>query len=405
VNRIAVYIPTTAGPARVERITRERAPQSMVCLKRSSTVLPISDGYDSFVRPGSGVIERAFGPFEEGAFRLDVSSPIETGESWQLGVFIAHALCAAAPDRALLSEESADTIVWASGHVDHDLAVGPVGHIAEKMHASQAAILAWRAAGRRVVLLVRAGADHDATLAAGVPDDVQVIAVNTVHEALDALHIPAPPVRLPVPKPKATRALSSSSVRLLGALATIALATFALSQFAISPTEQKPALLPSVAEDTPSRERLVPLQAIASAESQLALFERRAPEGRTCAQVQFGKAEAIKVPVAEGRSDLKGLCGLSFEVDNGGDPKFVAVDLDVLSGKLLYGTEQPERFGGQMAFAGSETWAIDLPRRMSEPFEIRVTALRAPSAIQPAAEGGQIPPGLERTTLHHRVLP
>ena len=38
------------------------------------------------------MIEREFGPFDSGAFRLDVSAPISDGESWQLGVFLAHAL-------------------------------------------------------------------------------------------------------------------------------------------------------------------------------------------------------------------------------------------------------------------------------------------------------------------------
>src|SRR5215469_10541440 len=134
-RRIAIFIATTAGPVRVERITRERAPQSMVCLKRSSTVLPISVGYDAFVRPGSGVVERTFGPFEDGAFRLDLSGPIESGESWQLGVFVAHALVACGG--TLVCEEDAEAIVWLTGTVDCDLAVGSVGHVSEKIHASQ----------------------------------------------------------------------------------------------------------------------------------------------------------------------------------------------------------------------------------------------------------------------------
>src|SRR4051812_18835389 len=117
-KRVAVFVATTDGPARVERITRERAPQSMVCLNRSSTVLPISAAYDSFVRPGSGVIERAFGPFEPGAFRLDVSAPIEAGESWQLGFFVAHALAASSRDICFSAPEDADAVLWLTGRVD-----------------------------------------------------------------------------------------------------------------------------------------------------------------------------------------------------------------------------------------------------------------------------------------------
>ena len=72
---VGVHIHAAEDPCD-ERITRERAPQSMVCLKRTSRVLPISGDYDSFVRRGSGVIERTFGPFEDGAFRLDVAAPL-----------------------------------------------------------------------------------------------------------------------------------------------------------------------------------------------------------------------------------------------------------------------------------------------------------------------------------------
>ncbi len=42
-------------------------------------MLPVSDDYDAFVRPPSGVIEREFGPFLGGAFRLDVSGEFGGG--------------------------------------------------------------------------------------------------------------------------------------------------------------------------------------------------------------------------------------------------------------------------------------------------------------------------------------
>jgi len=134
-KRIAILIATTGGPVLVDRITPEPAPQSMMCLCRQSEVLPISPDYDDFVRPGSGVIMREFGPYEEGAFRLDVSGPIGTGLSWQLGVFAAHAIFKS--DTCELSDlDSADLIVWLSGTVDNDLNVGDVDHMAQKVEAS-----------------------------------------------------------------------------------------------------------------------------------------------------------------------------------------------------------------------------------------------------------------------------
>ncbi|NVK19548.1 MAG: DUF4384 domain-containing protein [Methylocystaceae bacterium] len=134
-RRIAILIATTGGPVLVDRITPEPAPQSMVCLRRQSDVLPISADYDDFVRPGSGVIMREFGPYEEGAFRLDVSDVIGTGLSWQLGVFAAHAIFES--DEHVLSDlETADQIIWLTGTVDYDLNVGDVDHMAEKVESS-----------------------------------------------------------------------------------------------------------------------------------------------------------------------------------------------------------------------------------------------------------------------------
>ena len=92
-SKFAVFIATTGGPIHVERLTgEEQAPQSLICVRRSSTILDVSGDYDDFVKLGSGVIEREFGPFEGNSFRVDVSEPIETGTSWQLPMFLAHAI-------------------------------------------------------------------------------------------------------------------------------------------------------------------------------------------------------------------------------------------------------------------------------------------------------------------------
>ena len=88
----AVYIATTAGPVRVERIVGEEVPQSNVFVGRDYKPLePLSSDYQAFVAPG-GPVDVAFGPFEASSFRLDVSGPISTGNSWELAVFIAHGL-------------------------------------------------------------------------------------------------------------------------------------------------------------------------------------------------------------------------------------------------------------------------------------------------------------------------
>jgi hypothetical protein len=432
VSRIAVFVATTNGPVRIERITRERAPQSMVCLRRSSTVLPISAAYDSFVRYGSGVIEKTFGPFEDGAFRLDVSDPIETGESWQLGAFVAHAL----GDGLAGVQDTADSIVWLTGQVDCDLAVGSVGHLAEKVHASREAISAWIALGRSVTMIVHDGADRDAVVAAGVPEGAGLVAVKTAADALRALGLSLP---------STARIERKSRAWAIGvAAAAIAGLSFLpfrqnVQQDAALPVERleavaletapAPLVIEAVAEAPAPPAVLVSAPAIETVEApppplkqpHVALFERRAPQGHTCAEVQFGAVEPVKVRIAKvadiSESDLAGLCGLAVRVDNGGDEHFVALVLDVISGKLMYGTSRPDIFGGATAFDGGQEWPIDLPRRLSEPFEIRIAALSAEKAVAEQARWFDVQDdavaaakelsakGVVTATLHHRVTP
>jgi hypothetical protein len=435
VRRIAVFVATTSGPVRIERITRERAPQSMVCLRRSSTVLPISGAYDSFVRYGSGVIEKTFGPFEDGAFRLDVSDPIETGESWQLGVFVAHAL----GEDLAGAQDTAESIVWLTGHVDYDLAVGSVGHLAEKVHASREQISAWIALGRSVTMIVPDGADRDAVAAAGVPDRVRLLGAKTAADALRALNIKVPSV-VRSERKVALRAVGFAAVAIAG-LSFIPL-TQEPPQDVVLPMERMEAVAlettpaplaieaavetsapPTVLVSAPAIETVEVAKPVGTPAKQphVTLFERRAPQGHTCAEVQFGVVEAVKVRVAKAadisQSDLAGLCGLAVRVDNGADEHFVAVVLEVISGKLMYGTSRPDIFGGDTAFDGGHEWPIDLPRRLSEPFEIRIAALSAEKAVAEQAQWFDVQEdaaaaakelsakGVATAMLHHRVRP
>lgn len=415
----AIFVATTGGPVRITRITRERAPRSMVCLKRSSTVLPISGAYDGFVRLGSGVIEKFFGPFEDGAFRLDVSDVIDAGQSWQLGFVVAHALTASG--HYLAAEEEAQRVVWVTGEVDCDFAVGSVGHIAEKIHAARTALSSWIRAGREVILIVPEGQDHADAQAMGLPDGVRLLAVRSASEALKSLQIDLPenapltrnrvPAVRPAPK-EPTRWVASG-------LAAASVAAIALAIWPAAPTAVAP-----VADIEPPKAAVIaplpaPVATVSTAPvSNLRLVERRAPTGHSCAEVQFGGVAAVESTIAVGvASALDGLCGLGVAVDNGASADYVAVALDVLSGKLLYGTVKPSAFSGLKPFTGRHEWAVDLPRRMSQPFEIRVIAVSGQRAAAEeahwfAAQGGHPSAikaledkGFTVATLQHRVLP
>ncbi|SCA58266.1 hypothetical protein MTBPR1_90113 [Candidatus Terasakiella magnetica] len=184
-KRIAILIATTGGPVLVDRITPEPAPQSMICLQRQSDVLPISADYDDFVRPGSGVIMREFGPYEEGAFRMDVSAAIGTGLSWQLGVFGAHAVFKSETCE-LSNLENADLIVWLSGTVDYDLNVGDVDHMAEKVESSALLLAEFIAKGTPIIF--GAGLENAKFLAEHKPPKgIEVFSLKTTHDLLQAM--------------------------------------------------------------------------------------------------------------------------------------------------------------------------------------------------------------------------
>lgn len=128
-GKVRVLVATTAGPAEVLRIERENPNvRSVICLAGATAALPVSPAFDSFVRQPTGVIERATG---HPVYRVDVSAPIEDGESWQLGLCLAHML--KLQDRLAERGEEAERTVLASGTVDRDLGIGPVGHLAEKL--------------------------------------------------------------------------------------------------------------------------------------------------------------------------------------------------------------------------------------------------------------------------------
>ena len=134
--KVRVYVGTTEGSVAIERITRETAPNSAMCIGRSTREATASTGYEAFVKRPSGVIEREFGPYSPGAFRLDVSADIGDGDSWQLGVFVAHAL--AVEGRLAEYHENADAVLWLTGEVANDLEVRPVGHVHDKIRAARA---------------------------------------------------------------------------------------------------------------------------------------------------------------------------------------------------------------------------------------------------------------------------
>ena len=123
------WIATTEGPVEITAITEETPGlPSVICLTETFQALPISSAYNEFVRSPTGIIEKLTG---KKAFRTDISSAISQGNSWHLGICIAHLSWV---DN---QHNNALQYVWASGAINPSLDILPVEHIAEKWEATR----------------------------------------------------------------------------------------------------------------------------------------------------------------------------------------------------------------------------------------------------------------------------
>ena len=124
-----MLIATTEGPVAVQRITAEEpGVPSVACRDGTTEVLAISSDYTRFVDRGTGLVARLTG---HGAYRLDLDRPVDGGSSWQLPVLLAHLF---EVERRLAGpDEPADLVLLATGEVDRDQRIRPVGRIAEKL--------------------------------------------------------------------------------------------------------------------------------------------------------------------------------------------------------------------------------------------------------------------------------
>jgi len=185
VNPFKVFIPTTRGAARILSITKE-APEirSVLCIEGSFEALPVSAGYDQFVRRPTGVVEKLLG---EGSYRTDLDKPITQGDSWQLGLLLAHVLDAAHRLASRRIGLPAAAAVWASGEVTPALDIRPVDHMRQKFNESCALLKDMHDGGTRITLLLHPSNLED--IADLVPEDWNIIAADTMHDAIAGMDI------------------------------------------------------------------------------------------------------------------------------------------------------------------------------------------------------------------------
>lgn len=407
-----VFIPTTAVPVEVERITEEDPDvNSVVCLGGKAVALPISNAYDAFVRDPTGVIQRRYG---HAAYRVDVSGTVEDGYSWQLGLFLAHA--AVAQD-ALAASQADAKILLATGEVDHDLNVLPVDHVPAKL--DRLALLGGEIKGATFYLPEANAGEVDPAAAEAL--GIRVVPVATVADMLaDAELAPAEakpakkparrqtPVDLPheagrhpvIPTSDEGRSgigwLGWTVVLLVavvGSVGTLIMSGPLLDWVALQRDGRVIALDDALTKAAGLSERTqakafrhwLNWQKPPPDGIDIFITERHAPDGARCREVAFGRAQPKRIPVVSGpatdvlTSTRNGLCGLEVSA-RGRDGVF-------LWGRAVrWARGKPERDRPDSVMPlvrrdGALAWKADLPSSLPPRVTYRFVVLASPYPV------------------------
>ena len=125
---LKVYVLTTSGVSEIIRIeTQDNRLKSVICEHARYSPLPISPDYHFFVSSPTGIIQTYFG---EHSFRTEVSTPINQGLSWELGLFVAHWVSWANNTESSIGEIQH---VFISGRLSPSLTIHAVDAIEEKI--------------------------------------------------------------------------------------------------------------------------------------------------------------------------------------------------------------------------------------------------------------------------------
>ncbi len=370
-TKVRVFIATTEGPAEVQRITAEDPNvRSVICLDCKAVSLPISQGYDAFVRSPTGLLEAAFG---HSSYRLDVARPISSGLSWQLGVLVAHALFAAG--RLAEKNQAAERAIWLTGEVDRDREVLAISHLDEKLRSSSELLRKLGASGTPITLFVPKGNAGDLT--SRVDDHaVDIMPVGSADEVLRHLGLPA----LRGAGGRAASLAISRDARDERALAWSLIGFGLVSAFLLAGGWGSHLLAPIGAVER--QERGLP----SSPELSVAAVELRAQEGESCAAVTFGTADPEITETALSPGALVGsragdrLCRLQYRITNGRE----AAQVWVFGARA--GKETPHLHTKTLTRAQTlreaESLSIDvpLPRRFESDLFHRLAVIASPEA-------------------------
>lgn len=356
-KKVAVYIATTNGPVQIELISEEKIPRSEVVL--SGDFIPLdsmSSEYHHFVI-GSGPVSKAFGPFLDTSFHMEVSSPIDSGRSWHLAALIAHGVVQ--NNELAGAEEEPDQIIWATGRLGNNFEV-EADHLNEKLKLSKGLLDDAKQKGTPVLIFGPAGIKK--------PDisytDATVFEVANGYSALDDLSINYNKAQSP-PSAFSTKNSIKNRIKFFTALGASVIFLFFMAQFNFfqfdwlsSSNNQQTKKQDEKSNKAIQTEVSAKPSIKKSSDTQLiAIYALKPPPKYNCAEVHLknidGELSEVKL-ISSSKLEVtrnKNICGIALKLNPNHNAKKITLKLD--KGKFVNASSKQiniEDFDGNLFY-------------------------------------------------------
>lgn len=362
--RIAVIVPTTAGPRLVTGIRhRPRLPRSQIITDTDYRPLDdVSERYDDFISPAGPV--RRFVSLPQGQFELRLDERLDGGRSWELPVALAHWAHNRGDEIVIARPER---VIWATGSLGPDLDIRPDDyHVKEKLKRSMDLIAGFGEDGAKITLLV----PPDDGRPIPAPEELgtdNLYRVGSLAEAISVLgndHKQAPGQTAAEPRRSPVSILVLALALLLTVMGVYALERFGpegglvglisgtppktSSETAVdaSANEAEPmrAAEPGQSDNKAAQSDKLSAKAADPAAAEptpidLRLVEYRAPAGSSCIHVLLGNVAAVTHELSQENghypaSERAGLCAIGLRLGDQSDPIEVTLDPTFVSALL-----------------------------------------------------------------------
>ena len=297
--------------------------------------------------------------------------------------------------------EAADRVIWLTGEVDRDLDVLAVDHLTDKLDRAAEARIGEPDARAPLSIYVPAPnrEDIDEAWLAGrglAPDTCRLVAVGTVNEVLNDLGLDTLAARKSTAVPAAARTRRQPLAWGAGAVVAVAIAALVFLSSAVGDLKnlaELDASLESSADAGHARrlqaklfEAYLDWSRPAVGSLTVELFEHRPPGGGSCAQVRFGRLDAVLKPLRaqEGHfqaSPSDGLCGLRLGVRAAGDDVHLLALSQTWSGGRQIGGGRADAHSRSAVVLGDLSLDMDPPRRARRPLAYHYTVFAAAGSL------------------------